>query len=58
MIDGYPSANLKTVDFIINSLAEKHADYKSEVMMQWVNKGFSRNDKIDDWRVKLAPYST
>ena len=55
-ITGYPKANHKTTECIVGSLANKHSDQKSEVMINWVNKGFSCDDTLDDWNIKLAPY--
>lgn len=48
----YPQANTKTVEIILK-LAHEKFDDTVQVNLTWLNKGFSINDKLEDWYIGI-----
>jgi len=56
-IHGFPKVNQKTAQFIIGQISSIEKNRKGEMMMMWVNQGFSIDDTLKDWEVKLTVFS-
>jgi len=53
---GYPKVSKTTAEFILGKMQNKCSNYKNELMMIWVDKGFGIDENIMNWKLQPAKY--
>ena len=48
----FPQANTKTIKEILDLACGKFDD-RAQVLLTWLNKGFSNNDELEDWFIGI-----
>ena len=56
-IKGHPKVSKRTADIIIDCLCNHFPKQKQEIMMLWVNNGFSVDETVENWCIQLTDYS-